>query len=303
MESGNPTIVAVYVDDLIVLTKALERMNRTKKSLAEQFKMKDLGEIHYRLGINTQRNEDKKCFIMHQKQYILAVVEKYGLSEANTVATPADVNVQLKKDDGISKVVDPTNYKSMVGSLLYASVATHPDITHAVGAVSKYCSKPNETHLTAVKRILRYLKGTAGFCLKFTKSGNGDLVGYADADWAGDLDDRHSTTGYVFLMAGGSVSWLSKKQPIVALSTAEAEYVALSMTTRKQFGSDVFFLILQQLKIKSQQLLWKIIKEQLLLLRIQWHMQGPSTLTSATIMCVKLCKRESWVCSIVLQKI
>ena len=165
MESGNPTIVAVYVDDLIVLTKALERMNGTKKSLAEQFKMKDLGEIHYCLGINIQRNEDKKYFIMHQKQYILAVVEKYGLSEVNTVATPADVNVQLKKDDGISKVVDPTNYQSMVGSLLYASVATRPDITHAVGAVSKYCSKPNETHLTAVKCILRYLKGTAEFCL------------------------------------------------------------------------------------------------------------------------------------------
>ena len=82
MESGNPTIVAVYVYDLIVLMKALERMNRTKKILAEQFKMKDLGEIHYYLGINIQRNEDKKCFIMHQKQYILAVVEKYGLSEA-----------------------------------------------------------------------------------------------------------------------------------------------------------------------------------------------------------------------------
>ena len=90
------------------------------------------------------------------------MVEKYGLSEANTVATPADVNVQLKKDDRISKVVDPTNYLSMVGSLLYTS-----DITHAVGAVSKYCSKPNETHLTAMKCILRYLKGTAEFCLKF----------------------------------------------------------------------------------------------------------------------------------------
>ena len=284
MESGNPTIVAVYVDDLIVLTKALERMNGTKKSLAEQFKMKDLGEIHYYcLGINIQRNEDKKCFIMHQKQYILAVVEKYGLSEANTVATPADDNVQLKKDDGISKVVDHTNYQSMVGSLLYASVATRPDITHAVGAVSKYCSKPNETHLTAVKRILRYLKGTAEFCLKFTKSGNGGLIGYADADWAGDLDDRHSTTGYVFLMAGGSVSWLSKKQPIVALSTAEAEYVALSMTTQEAVWLRRFLSDLTTAE-DQKPTVGKIIKEKLLLLRIQWHMQGPSTLTSATIM-------------------
>ena len=96
------------------------------------------------------------------------------------VATSADVNVQLKKDDGISKEVDHTNYQSMVGSLLYASVATHPDITLAVGTVSKYCSKPNETHLTAVKHILHYLKATAEFCLNFTKSDNGDLVGYAE---------------------------------------------------------------------------------------------------------------------------
>ena len=222
------------------------------------------------------------------------------MSEANTVATPADVNVQLKKDDGISKVVDPTNYQSMVGSLLYASVATRPDITHAVGAVSKYCCKPNETHLTAVKRILRYLKGTAEFCLKFTKSGNGGLVGYADADWAGDLDDRHSTTGYVFLMAGGSVSWLSKKQPIVALSTAEAEYVALSMTTQEAVWLRRF---LSDLTTAEDQKPTVVMKDNQGTIAIAKNPVGPSTLTSATIMCVKLCKRESWVCSIVLQKI
>ena len=96
-------------------------------------------------------------------------------------------------------------------------MATRPDI--AVGAVAKFCSKPCEAHLTAVKRIFRYLKGTAEFSLKFMKSDGGELVGYSDADWAGDVDDRHSTTGNLFLMAGGPISWLSKKQPVVALAS------------------------------------------------------------------------------------
>ena len=164
---------------------------------------------------------------------MLALLEKYRLSEANIAVTPADINVQLKKDDGFSKPVDATNYQSMVGSLLYTAVATRPDIAQAVGVVAKFCSKPHEAHLTAVKQILRYLKGTSDLGLKFVKSDCAEPVGYSDADWAGDTDDRHSTTGNLFLMSGSPMSWLSKKQPIVALSTSEAEYVALSMATQE----------------------------------------------------------------------
>ena len=244
MEGDNPIIVAVYVDDLIILAKALEIMNTVKQALAERFKMKDLGEIHYCLGITIVHDKERNSICMHQKQYVNSIVEKFGLASAKTVATPADGNVQLRKDDGVSKDVDATMYQSMVGSLLYAAIATRPDIAQAVGVVAKYCSKPNETHMTAVKRILRYLKGTADLGLRFVKSENGGLVGYSDADWAGDVDNRHSTTGVLFLMSGGPVSWLSKKQQIVALSTSEAEYVALSMATQeavwlRQFLSDL----------------------------------------------------------------
>lgn len=227
------TIVAVYVDDLIIIAKDLDQMNEVKRNLTTQFKMKDLGKIHYCLGIRIEYDENNKCIWIHQKQYILAIINKFGLSQAKTVATPADVSVQLKKDDGVSKEVNPTHYQSMVGSLLYASTATRPDIAYAVGLVSRFCSKPSEAHLTAIKRILRYLKGTANFALKFEKSVDGDLIGLSDADWAGDQDDHHSTTGNLFLMAGGPVSWLSKKQAIVALSTSEAEYVALSAATQE----------------------------------------------------------------------
>lgn len=233
VEEADVTIVAVYVDDLIILTKSLEQMEKLKRSLTTQYRMKDMGELHYCLGISIERDEERKYLWVHQKQYILAMVEKYGLSQAKTVTTPVDINVKLKAEDGVSKTVDPVLYQSMVGSLLYAAIATRPDIAQAVGMVSKFNSRPSEAHLTAVKRILRYLKGTADFALKFGKSSGGVLTGYADADWAGDLDDRHSTTGSLFVMAGGSISWLSKKQPMVALSTSEAEYVALSVATQE----------------------------------------------------------------------
>ena len=181
------SIFAVYVDDLITVTKTPDQMKQIKESMAIQFKMKDLRKLHYCLGITTEQKKDEKCIALHQQQYIFALLEKYGLSQAKTVTvtTPADVNVKLIKDDGVSKAVDPATYQSIVVSLLYASIATRPDIAQAVGAVAKFCSSPTEAHLTAAKRILRYLKGTADLCLKYHKS-DGKLTGYSDADWAGD---------------------------------------------------------------------------------------------------------------------
>jgi len=124
--------------------------------------------------------------------------------------------------------VNLMQYQSAVGSLLYAALATRP-----VGAVSKLNSVPTEAHLTAVKRILRYLKETMNIALKYQQSENGMLIGYSDADRANDPDDRHSTTGNLFMMSGAAVIWLSKKQSTVALSTSEAEYIALNTATQE----------------------------------------------------------------------
>ena len=244
-------IVAVYVDDLIVMTKTAEEMQQIKASLALHFEMKDLGNFHYCLGISIERDEQHKCLWMHQKQYILNLLKKYGLSDAKIVSTPADISVKLKKDDGVSKEVNSVSYQSMVGSLLYAAIATRPDIAHAVGTVSKFCSKPTEAHFTAAKRILRYLKGTLNLAIKYQRSESNMLIGYSDADWAGDLDDRHSTTGNLFLMAGGPVNWLSKKQAVVALSTSEAEYVALSSATQEAMW--LRKLLISDLQVTSQE--------------------------------------------------
>ena len=228
----SPVVVAAYVDDLIIAAKTEEEMQQVKQLLQSRFLMTDMGELHYCLGIAITYTVGESIEL-HQKQYIEKMLKKYQLEDVKPVSTPADPNVRLRKDDSVSKAVDSVVYQSMIGSLLYAAVGTKPDISHAVGVVSKFSSKPTQAHLTAVKRIYRYLKGSLDVTLKYKKSGDAQLIGYTDADFAGDLDDRHSTSGNLFLMSGGPVSWFSKKQPIVTLSTAEAEYVALSTATQE----------------------------------------------------------------------
>ena len=223
-------IIAVYVDDLIVIAKTLGEIQQMKEDLSRTFKMKDMGQLRYCLGINFELT--KQGILLCQKQYLLKILEKYKLSEVNTVTTPMDPNVKLVKDDSYSKKIDPILYQSMVGSLLHAARATRPDIAHTVGLVSKFNSAPTQAHLTAVKRIFRYLKGTIDLKLQYRSTGE-KMLGYSDADWANDSDDRHSTTGNVFTMSGGAISWLSQKQATVALSTAEAEYIALGSATQE----------------------------------------------------------------------
>ena len=132
----------------------------------------------------------------------------------------------------IQEEFDKVKYQSAVGSLLYLSTRTRPDIAYAVGNSARYCSEPTNSHWCAVKRILRYLRGTTDLGLLY-RPDNPNLCGYSDADWAGDINDRKSTSGYVFIMSGSAISWRSKKQSSVALSTAEAEYIALSSATQE----------------------------------------------------------------------
>lgn len=117
-------ILAVYVDDLILITESKESMDEWKVTLKERYKMKDMGELSYILGISVVQDKAKNCVFLHQKHYIETILQKYGMNNANPIATPADANVKLKKDDGVSKPVNPSTYQSMVGSLLYAAMAT-----------------------------------------------------------------------------------------------------------------------------------------------------------------------------------
>lgn len=233
-DSSSLVIIAVNVDDLVILAERLQDLNRVKHELGLRFEMKDLGILHFCLGISVEQTHDRTRISIHQKKYINDMLDKFGLSNANPVSTPSDPNVKLQCNDGISKNCDATLYQSMVGSLLYCSISTRPDIAHAVSMVSKFNSDPRECHLTAAKRILRYLKGTIDLSLVYGKvEPDPGLIGFSDADWAGDMDTRRSTSGYVFLLSNGAISWSSERQTTVALSTAEAEYVALSSSCQK----------------------------------------------------------------------
>jgi hypothetical protein len=143
------------------------------------------------------------------------------------LSTPCDPNVDFEINDGVSKPVDKTMYQSMVGSLLYLALVSRPDISYAVGLMSRFSHDPNAAHLTGVKRIGRYLKGTPDYGLIYSEDKN-ELKGYSDADWGGCRDSRRSTSGNIFMFSGAAISWSSKRQTVVALSSAEAEYRALT---------------------------------------------------------------------------
>ncbi|XP_073303043.1 secreted RxLR effector protein 161-like [Primulina huaijiensis] len=146
------------------------------------------------------------------------------MKNCNAASTPTEFGLKLTRDcEG--KGVDSTIYTQIVGSLMYLT-ATRPDIMYSVSLISRYMESPTEMHLLAVKRILRYLQGTFEFGLFYKNGEKSDLLAFADSDYAGDLNDRKSTSGYAFMLGSGVVSWSSKKQPIVTLSTTKAEFIA-----------------------------------------------------------------------------
>ncbi|MCP4492594.1 MAG: DDE-type integrase/transposase/recombinase [Gammaproteobacteria bacterium] len=226
-------LLAIYVDDILIVAPSEAKMQWVKARLAARFKIKDLGRAHHLLGMKIRRNE--AGILMTQTHYIEDLIKKMGFEEAKPMSTPADPNVALVMNDGYSADVDLKMYQALVGSLLYAAVATRPDIAHAVGVVCRFTSRPTTVHYTAAKRILRYLKATKELGLYY-RAGQDDiqqLIGYCDADWAGDKETRRSTMGHCFQLANCVISWISQRQPVVTLSSTEAEYVALSSAAQQ----------------------------------------------------------------------
>ena len=227
-------IIAVYVDDILLCAKSEETIAQVKQDLEKCFQLKDMGELHYFLGINVKRNYETGKMWIGQPEYTKAVLKNFGMEKCKPANTPVTSGTKLLKATDESERVDSKLYQSAVGCLLYLSGWTRPDIAYSVGNVARFCSDPTEEHWTAVKRIFRYLQGTANYGLEYSKqNGDGNLVGFSDADWAGDPNDRKSTSGYIFVMNGGAISWKSRKQTCVALSTAEAEYVALASAAQE----------------------------------------------------------------------
>ena len=220
------------------MSNDINMLNAEKELLCKNFEMTDQGEIHFVLGMTINRDRETQTLYINQHKYLESMLERFGMTNCKHIATPLEATYHQLTDE--EEAFDKNLYQQAIGCLTYISTATRPDISAAVGVLSSYMSNPSKEHWNGVKRLLRYIKGTINYGLKFKANEsdglneNGDeLYGYSDANWAGDVDSRRSTSGYVFKVANCTVSWSSKKQASVTKSTTEAEYVALSQATQE----------------------------------------------------------------------
>ena len=223
---GHVVLVALYVDDMLILSNSPKLIQATKDMLNSNFKMKDLDVVSTFLGM--QVSQSVQGISLNLAKYLSGVLADFGMSDCNSVTTPFASNDVFTPDGSPLSDAEVTQYRSMVGKILFASNTVRPDLAFAASTLSRFIKSPYSNHLASAKHLLRYIKGTLHLGLKFTKQAEFKLVGYCDADWAADKNDRKSITGYVFLLGGTVVTWKSKKQQTVALSSTEAEYMALS---------------------------------------------------------------------------
>ena len=250
---GDFIILLLYVDDMLIVGHDTKKIESLKKDLNRSFAMKDLGPAKKILGMSITRDRKNGKLWLSQQKYIEKVLERFSMSNSKPVSTPLASHFKLSSQQCPTSEKEKAEmkkipYASAVGSLMYAMVCTRPDIAHAVGVVSRFLSNPGKEHWQAVKWILRYLNGTSRVCLCFG-SGQPVLDGYTDADMAGDLDSRKSTSGYMMTFAGGAVSWQSRLQKCVALSTTEAEYIAVVEASKELLWMKKF---LQELGINQE---------------------------------------------------
>lgn len=223
-KDGKITVLIVYVDDIILTGNDIVEIKRLKKILATEFDIKDLGSLRYFLGMEVARNNIG--ISVSQRKYVIDLLKETGMIGCKPVDTPMDANLELG-DLKDSIPVERGRYQRLVGKLIYLS-HTRPDIAFAVSVVSQFMHAPCEEHMEAVYRILRYLKGTPGKGLLFKKNEARSVEAFTDADWAGSIKDRRSTSGYCTFVWGNLVTWRSKKQSVVARSSAEAEFRAVA---------------------------------------------------------------------------
>ena len=214
------TCLIIYVDDMIITGDDTEEINNLKINLFKEFDMKDLGPLKYFLGIEVLRS--RHGIFLRQRKYVLDLLAETGLLDCKPADTPMMPNHGLKIVEG-AESTDQEKYQRLVGKLLYLS-HTRPDIAYAVGVISQFMHRPQEEHMNAALRIVRYLKGTINYGVFLKRGKDLEVDGYTDADWASNPVDRRSTGGYFTFIGGNLVTWRSKKQKVVALSSAEAEF-------------------------------------------------------------------------------
>lgn len=225
---SDPCVFVSHQNNIIVGSDRAS-VEEVIKHLTKEFEINSMN-VGCFLGFEIERQSDGSIF-MHQMAYANKIIEKFRMNECHPVSVPSDPDQVLCKFDESNASDYP--YRQLVGSLLYLAVATRPDIAFAIGSVSRYMESPTVTHERALKRILKYITGTADHGIQFERKGNQRLIGYSDADYAGDVTTRKSTSGFCFLFNGGMISWNSSLQHCVAQSTTESEYVAASEATKE----------------------------------------------------------------------
>ena len=217
-------ILALYVDDILVLTKTEALMKQIKDQIKKAFKIKDSGEVKRILGIQVHRT--KNGLFIEQSQYARKVLQEYEMDQCTPVATPMDGYESIQPGQPDEERTDQRAYQRRIGSLMYLMTGTRPDLAFAIGKLSQFCHDPTVRHANAVNRVLKYVAGTTDYGILFQRDDS--TVAYSDAAYGDDKTDRKSTYGHVVLRGGGACIWTSKKQRGVATSTTEAEYVGLT---------------------------------------------------------------------------
>lgn len=219
-KNGQTAYLILYVDDILVTASSEQLKHTIIDVLKSEFPMKDLGRIHSFLGVSIKYNE--KGMFLNQSHYAEEIIKRAGMSNCKPCATPVDMKSKLSADEG-KRVSDATEYRSLAGALQYLTF-TRPDISYAVQQICLFMHDPRESHLLALKRVIRYLQGTKAMGLQLLKGQSMKLTAYTDADWAGCPSTRRSTSGFCLFLGDNLISWSAKRQPTVSRSSAEAEY-------------------------------------------------------------------------------
>ncbi|RVX20052.1 Retrovirus-related Pol polyprotein from transposon RE2 [Vitis vinifera] len=225
-QHGKITALIVYVDDMVVTGNDHEERKALQNYLFREFEMKDLGPLKYFLGIEVSRSSEG--IFLSQRKYALDLLQETGMSGCQPVNTPIVEGLKLCVESN-QVSIDKERYQRLVGRLMYLA-HTRPDLAYALSVVSQYMHNPREQHMNAVMRILRYLKNAPGKGILFAKNVNHQSIEvYIDVDWAGAVDDMRSTSGYFTFVGGNIVTWKSKKQNVVACSSAEVEFRGMTL--------------------------------------------------------------------------
>nr|CAN79672.1 hypothetical protein VITISV_012210 [Vitis vinifera] len=224
---GQCIYLVVYVDDIDITGSDQDDIQKLKQHLFTHFQTKNLGKLKYLLGIEIAQSSSG--VVLSQRKYALDILKETGMLDCKPIDTPMDPNVKLVLGQG-EPLGDPRRYRRLVGKLNYLTI-TRPDISFPVSVVSQFLQSPCDSHWDVVIRILQYIKSTPGQGVLYENKGHTQVVGYTDADWAGSPIDRRSTSGYCVFIGGNLISWKSKKQDVVARSSAEAKYRAMALTT------------------------------------------------------------------------